>query len=295
MLLVCCSVPNDLIFAAPDAFVRLIPRTARELRRNFRLDWAARIKAMQATDTYEVPRDLSVAIRIISLVRAQERGDRTANILRSQGIGFKLFRAVGGLDVISESAIQNFAGFKKQRRMRPTLNFERAELQELYNDYKIARLRNKVLRASLHECLSFGCYMSHVSLWIEHVDAGLPFLVILEDDVKVQANFLSNLLYQLKLLPENWGLFYLNGCFRKLGPVWSPGVRVSLGSLCTNGYVISSAAVSVLLKGAALTGNKPIDHMMDEEVLSGRIKSFHADPPLVTVLNDVGSTLAYLK
>jgi len=74
------------------------------------------------------------------------------------------------------------------------------------------------------------------------VDAGLPFLVILEDDVKVRANFFSKLLHLLKSLPENWGVFYFNGCFRKLGPVWSPGIRVSLGSLCTNGYVISGAA-----------------------------------------------------
>lgn len=144
---------------------------------------------MQAMNTYEVPHDLCVAIRIISLLRAQERADRTANSLRSQGIKFEIFRAVDGWDVISESDIQNFAGSKKQRRLRPTLNFERAELQELYNDYKIAGQKKDVLRTSLHERLRFGCYMSHVSLWIELVDAGLPFLVILEDDAKVQANF----------------------------------------------------------------------------------------------------------
>ena len=126
------------------------------------------------------------------------------------------------------------------------------------------------------------------------MDAGLPFLVILEDDVKVRANFLSKLLHLLKSLPENWGVFYLNGCFRKLGPVWSPGIRVSLGGLCTNGYVISGAAAGLFLNGAALNSDKPIDHMMDERCLAvNNILSCRST--FVTVLGDIGSTLAYFK
>lgn len=85
----------------------------------------------------------------------------------------------------------------------------------------------------------------------------------------------------------------VNGCFRRLGPVFSKGLRLSRGGLCTFGYVISRKATDIFLTHAALKSEKPIDHMMDEEVLSGRMLAFHADPPLVYTRRDVKSTLAY--
>ena len=78
-------VVRRVIIAAPVDVVRMIPRTARELRRNFGLNWAARIKTMRLRNNYEVPRDVRVTIRIISLDRSQERGGLTANNLSSQG------------------------------------------------------------------------------------------------------------------------------------------------------------------------------------------------------------------
>ena len=69
-------------------------------------------------------------------------------------------------------------------------------------------------------------------------------------------------------------------------------MMVSRGSLCTFGYVISSGAVKKL-SAALERSNKPIDHILDEEILRGKLIAFHAVPPLVEVIPNLESTLAY--
>ena len=150
------------------------------------------------------------------------------------------------------------------------------------------------LRRSLHERLRFGCYMSHVFLWQNMLRENLPFAVVLEDDVAISANFSREVKSKLETLPSDWDLFYLNGCFKKFGPTYDTGIRHSRGGLCTFGYVISAKAAGVLLQDAVFHSSKPIDHVLDEEVLSGRLLAFHADPPLVHTLPKLSSTLAYL-
>ena len=59
--------------------------------------------------------------------------------------------------------------------------------------------------------------------------------------------------------------------------------------------MISRRGAKVLLGNGALRSDKPIDHMLDEEVLSGRIVAFHAEPPLVFVKANNPSTLAYVR
>ena len=48
-----------------------------------------------------------------------------------------------------------------------------------------------------------------------------------------------------------------------------------------------------LLRRAVLSSNKPIDHVLDYETLTGRLLSFHADPPLAYTSSSKMSTLAY--
>ena len=63
--------------------------------------------------------------------------------------------------------------------------------------------------------------------------------------------------------------------------------------LCTFGYVISRNGVFKLLQQAVFHSSKPIDHVLDEEVLNGRLLAFHAHPPFVHKLTTLSSTLAY--
>lgn len=145
-----------------------------------------------------------------------------------------------------------------------------------------------------HERLRLGCYLSHVTLWEEMLSEGMPYLVVLEDDVILHAGFKVNLLKMINSLPDNWDLFYLDGCYVHYGPFFSPGVRLSRGGLCTSSYVISEKAAIYFMYGAALHSDKPVDHMMSDEVLSGRLLAFHSDPPLSHTNKHIQSTLAYL-
>ena len=153
--------------------------------------------------------------------------------------------------------------------------------------------RERLLRLSLHERLRFGCFLSHVFLWQELLDLNLPFLVILEDDVVVVKNFLSSLTIRLSNLPNHWDLLYLNSCYTHYGALFRYGLQLSRGALCTYGYVISAKGASYLLKIASSPSSKPIDHMLDTEILSGRLLAFHSVPTLVEPLRNVKSTLAY--
>ena len=271
---------------------RIIPRIQRELRREL-LDWDRRLQVALRQKKFLLDRSSNIQIRVISLNRAKDRAYRTAKSLAYQNLSFQIVPAVDGLAHFNESVVKTFAGRKKRSRLEVTASLSSRELVQLYEDYDRFNLKNTRLRDSLHERLRFGCYVSHVMVWYDTVCNDFPFVVILEDDVVLGHEFLAKLNRLLNDLPEKWDLLYLNGCFRRLGPVFSKGLRLSRGGLCTFGYVISRKATDIFLTRAALKSEKPIDHMMDEEVLSGRMLAFHADPPLVYTRRDVKSTLAY--
>jgi len=277
--------------------VRFFPRTWRELRRNVIINWKLRTKQLHLQKRFKIASSEELLVRIVSLKRSSERTNLTAESCRKQGVKFEVFDAVDGLDRMNDTEISIFAGRKKRRRLDVTKYVHQEELFALYKNFDGSQKRgyHKEFYVSLHERLRFGCYMSHISLWREMLSARLSLLIILEDDVIVENEFLASLRAHLSSLPANWGLLYLNGCFRQFGPKWDSGLWVSRGGLCTYGYVISSSAAESFLQSAAIRSDKPLDHMMDEEVLSGRIMAFHAEPPLVKLKSGLNSTLKYLR
>ena len=286
-----------------ELIVRLVPRTSKELRRRFTINWKLHTEQLHLQNKFKLASSSDLYVHIISLSRAGERTNLTAKSCRFQGVKFKMFNAVDGLGSLNETDISIFAGRKKRRRMDVTKYFEQDRLFALYKSFDAPRshksfdgprsLQNS-WHTSLHERLRFGCYMSHISLWRELLLDNVPFFIILEDDVIIENEFLSSLRAQINNLPATWGLLYLNGCFRHFGPKWDSGLWVSQGGLCTYGYVISRSAADYFLSSAAMDSDKPLDHMMDEEVLSGRITAFHAEPPLVNLVSGLKSTLNYV-
>lgn len=230
------------------------------------------------------------AIEVITLKREDIRPNLTVTSLLEQGVQFHEFHAFDGLTDLSSALIAKYAGPRKSKYLAAGPVGPKAV--ELHSAYRAGLRINNRLRAALHEKLRFGCYMSHVLLWERLVDSGYPFMVVLEDDVIIESSFIARLRLRMSNLPASWGLLYLNGCFKKVGPVFNVGLRQSKGGLCTYGYVISSETAAKLISGPALASDKAIDHMLDEQVLTGRVTAFHSDPPLVHPLG-LESTLAY--
>jgi len=271
---------------------RFFPRTVRELRRSSN-DWDGMKAKLLLEERFTVGAG-EPEIRIISLKRAGERLDRTSASLRRAGIGYRIFDAVDGLTPISEYSVSKYAGRKKAKRLELTQNWSDQQIWRTYARLQYTEEADGKTRRALHERLRFGSYLSHVFLWETVVAEDLNFLVILEDDVFLTTNFRSRLFRTLNSLPNSWDVLYLNGCFKHFGPTFREGLHLSRGGLCTYGYVISRKGAETLLLEGALHSEKPIDHMLDEEVLSGKIVAFHADPPLVFLEANITSTLAYV-
>lgn len=283
-----------LLLKSPEAITRSIPRLHREIKRNS-VDWDGLLARGRLEGVFS-PGQLdgsNVHIWVIALSRYRWRRQNTLASLKEQGLAFSVFEAIDGLGHLSPEAINLYAGRKKKRRLATTLKWSVIELLELQNKYSASQLQDARLRSALHERLRFGCYMSHISLWKQAVHENLPYMVVLEDDVVLANNFTLKLQRALQTLPKSWGLLYLNGSHRKFGRRYNSGIFQSKGGVGAFGYVISASACAHFLAGPALRSDKAIDHVMDWEVLSGRITAFHMDPPIVYIVHGFDSTLAY--
>jgi len=229
------------------------------------------------------------SVHVISLRRATQRNGLTEHSLKQQNLFFSTYEAIDGLSGFSDELITKYAGPKKATRIR-VLHLLPSTSQ---TGPDVARLSGKTGEESLHENLRFGCYLSHVFLWQKLKDSRMPFLTILEDDVKIEQDFSKRLRALLISMPKTWDILYLDGCFKKFGPEYAPGLILSRGGLCTHGYVITNDAATKLLEGHTLRSEMPIDHVLDQEVMSGKLVAFHAEPPLVKAVTTLHSTLAY--
>mmetsp|Transcript_2084 Transcript_2084/g.6901 ORF Transcript_2084/g.6901 Transcript_2084/m.6901 type:complete len:411 (+) Transcript_2084:145-1377(+) len=285
-------VVRGLDLHVPVAVSRLIPRAHRELRRNL-VDWSALLDKARLEERFSrgVSDVSNVNIRVIVLTRV--RRNVTLDALAQQGLDYQIFEAIDGLEDINPELIDMYAGRKKKRRLAVSARWSALQRLEVYRTYMAGELRSTKVQSALHERLRFGCYISHVSLWKEVVRKGLPYLVVLEDDVYVEDNFVFRLKHSLQSLPASWGLLYLNGSHRKFGLPYTPSIVQSKGGVGAFGYVISASACAHFLAGPILKSDKAIDHVMDEEVLTGRLSAFHMNAPLVHVARHLKSTLAY--
>jgi len=292
MLFVALLLLVSLTPRLPVSVRRFIPRQKKELQR-WLFDWEELVIQLNAEERYSVPKEVQ-NVKVISLMRTEGRKSETVSSIQQQGISYEIFRAIDGLAGFHENALSQYAGQKRRERLQKlsTLGYE--DKMQLLQSFTRSGA-DISLKAAIHESLRFGCFLSHVMLWQEMMDSQLPYRVVLEDDVLVAENFSQRLHSLLQSLPASWDLLYLNGCFKKFGPDFAAsGLKLARGSLCTFGYVISLNAVQKLMTKSMLGhSDKPIDHVLDMEISRGNIVAFHAVPPLVNVIDEMESTLAY--
>lgn len=273
-----------------DFWSRCFPRFKREFRRRFLVNWNRQLQESHKREKFDA-NNHSLVVHVIVLRRLRERSIETVNALDAQHVRWEIQEAVDGLSTVSSS--EQYAGKKKLKWLSYTMQFDNSTLKILKDKYDASEIKSAKLKKALHERLRFGCYMSHVTLWRRLLEADTPYLVIFEDDVVISAEFAVEVTARVQRLPDDWDLFYLNGCFRHLGPVFDVGIRQSQGGLCTHGYLISVKGAKKLLARAVLHSDKAIDHVLDHETIMGNMHAFHAEPTLVRPLTTKKSTLAY--
>ena len=272
-----------------EAVYRFLPRLVKEINRG-RVDWRSMLERARSSErnTYE---RTDVHIYMISLPRTAGRAARALSSTHREGLNVSMFSAVDGLDPFNGSDLLRFAGRRRLQRLAKTATLGAEELLKLNKLYLTGRL-SEYDRSLLHERLRFGCYLSHVRLWeltLRHV---WPFVIVLEDDVEVVHNFKSRLGLALLEAPVDWGIIFLNGCYRSFGGRLNEHLILSRGGLCTYAYAISHRGVKHFMQNNLLRSSKPIDHLIDQQVSSGKLLAFHTTDDLVDTTK-TSSTLAY--
>lgn len=271
---------------------RCIPRAQEEFRRCCLVNWKRVLRKAQHTTKYSVLDD-HLIVNVLSLRRVIDRSLHTVRSLELQGIRWKFHRTIDGLAELDMQMVHKYAGPKKKKHLQVTHGWSQARLAQAKHEYEVFKRLPPWLRLSLHERLRFGCYMSHVSLWQNMIRRETPYAIILEDDAIILPNFSIELTSRLMRLPADWDILFLNGCLQRFGPYYDVGLRLSRGGLCTFGYAISLKGAHALMRHAVLRNEKPIDHVIDKEILRCHLLAFHSVPPLVHVLSNKSSTLAY--
>lgn len=285
--LLCMQLVNK-ICEREDVY-RFLPRLVKEINR-CRVDWKSMLERARSSERNAYERT-DLRIYVISLPRTARRAARALSSTQREGLNVSMFNAIDGLDTFNDNDVLRFAGKRRLQRLAKTATLDTKELLKLNELYLTGRL-SEHNRSLLHERLRFGCYLSHVRLWeltLRHV---WPFVIVLEDDVEVVHNFQSRLRLALLEAPVDWGIISLSGCYRSFGGRLNEHLILSRGGLCTYAYVISYRGVKHFVQNNLLRSSKPIDHLIDQEVSSGKLLAFHTMNDLVDTTK-TSSTLAY--
>jgi hypothetical protein len=62
-----------------------------------------------------------------------------------------------------------------------------------------------------------ACYLSHREIWLDVVRRQLPkSVLVLEDDVDIEEEFVPTMEHALEALPDNWAVLWVGSCFEEM-------------------------------------------------------------------------------
>jgi GR25 family glycosyltransferase involved in LPS biosynthesis len=112
-----------------------------------------------------------------------------------------------------------------------------------------------------------GCSLSHINVIKRAKEKGYSKILILEDDVVFEENFIERFTNEIKHLPENWDMFYLSGnnlksdCLTRVNNFFYK----TTFTFTTHSYAISSAIFDEIIKGASKL-EEPIDEFYRKHI-----------------------------
>ena len=255
---------------------RFFPRVQRELCRDLCVNWGRSIVQLRAESTFSAGEDLRLTIPVLQ--RAGERARTLRRQLVDEGLSFDFINAVDGRSMTVSEAVLVYAG---PRRRKLILNrFSKGVTQQSRQD--------------LRDRARFACFLTHVRIWKSLVSSSSAYTIVLEDDVVIAKAFAEKLFSALSSLPRTWDILYLNATEPHYGARLRLGLYQSRGALGTFGYAVSLSGATKLLE-IAKRSDKPIDHMLDSAIYTGKINAFHIVPPLVSHNDALESTITSMR
>lgn len=122
-----------------------------------------------------------------------------------------------------------------------------------------------------------GCAMSHYTLWQIIYDRKMPYGIIFEDDVRIVSNNKNFVEYYLRLLPDDWDIFYLDYIHGKAPILVDPTYRIYKGIYIWNssGYIINQRGVKKCLDNLPI--DCPLDNFLAKLIILGVLNAYCLD------------------
>lgn len=112
-----------------------------------------------------------------------------------------------------------------------------------------------------------GCVLSHVKAIKNAKEKGYSKILILEDDIIFEENFIERFTNEIKHLPEDWDMFYLSGNNLKpdnLSKINEYFYKTTF-TYTTHSYAITSAIYDEIIDGASKL-KEPIDEFYRKHI-----------------------------
>jgi len=228
----------------------------------------------------------NIPVYIISLDRTPDRYQKTKEQLDKYGVKYKKFTAVDGYNVKLKNVKTGelFTGYDIKQGNKK-IDFS-TSYQVFCPGFTIEYIPVKI-DGHMNEFLTageFGCYCSHIGLWQEIANKGLPYVLIFEDDIILKRDFGSNLDKVVANIPSEWDLLFLYFFGKKN----ATPLANDLSKLDQDGQNISSlAAYFISHEGAKKLVSDiqsfsiPLDHEISNRINEGKITAVSARPFIV--------------
>lgn len=112
--------------------------------------------------------------------------------------------------LLAQERIQE-AGFKDIRRLSAVDASIHSDLQMHWNKYNSPKFDSKKDPEFIQYPGKQGCFLSHVSLWIEMIDKNIPWVTVFEDDILFHPLWKDYAPSYFKNTPVDWEMIYI-GC-----------------------------------------------------------------------------------
>ncbi len=218
-------------------------------------------------------------IYVISLDRTPERFLFVKNQLEKLGLKFKKFSAIDGKSLIAIDELTGQILYPKDmcRESYCKLKKHYLKIKKLGENAEISYFVDKMMLSPGE----FGCFMSHIAVWKDVIEHKYKKVIIFEDDIKFQENFLSDLSLIIRNLPQNFDVFFLDigmnkpfaektyfvppsfwlSGFFNTSSYYYAGVKHSMRVWGLHAYVITCDSAQKLLKLTKIS-NLPVDNMV---------------------------------
>ena len=157
---------------------------------------------------------------------------------------------------------------------------EDIDFQSITNQYPIINtpnLFNRVLKQS-----EISLILKHIKIFQDVIDKGYKNVVVFEDDIILDDDFLSKLEDYTNQLPNTYDILWIGSCcdLHITNLISGTNIYRSNSSRCTHGYLISVEGCKKMLSIIHKI-NLPIDWFFNYAITNLKLENYWAEPDIV--------------